>query len=97
MPAFLLIAMILLAAAALLYFAPQRKLLNIVDYDAVPSPARVNRYAAVRLLIPAAASAACAGMAALRPDLTVVLIFPAMVAILVAVVWIAAGVYRLKA
>jgi len=97
MPVFLFIALILFGIAAILYFAPHLKILNIVDYESARSPDAINRYAAARLLIPASVSLGAAFIAGIRPDLMVPLIFLLMTSILVAVVWIAAGVNRLKA
>lgn len=91
---FLLIALVLSGMAALLYFAPHRKILNFVNYDATQSAAAINRYAAARLLLPVSVSLGCAGLAAIRPEWIVPLLFPAIISILGAVVWIAAGVTR---
>lgn len=93
---FLLIAALLSGIAALLYCAPRLRLLNFVSYDAPASVVRINRYAAARLLLPVGVSAGCAYIAGMRPELTVPLLFPTMISILAAVVWIAAGVTRLK-
>lgn len=92
---FLLMAALLSGVAALLYFVPRLRLLNFVNYDAPASAVRINRYAAVRLLLPVVVSAGCACIAGMRPELTVPLLFPTMISILAAVVWIAAGVTRL--
>jgi hypothetical protein len=94
---FLVIALILLAIAALLNTATNRRLLNFVDYGSAQPAARINRYAAARLLLPACVNAGCAYIAAIRPQLAVPLLFLTPVSILGAVVWIAAGVHRLKA
>ena len=93
---FLLIGVLLSGIAALLYFVPKRRTLNFVDYDAPASVVRINRYAAPRLLLPAGVSAGCAYAVAMRPELAVPLLFPMMISILAAVVWIAAGLTRLK-
>lgn len=92
---FLLIGVLLAGMAALLYFAPKLRLLNVVNYDAPASVVRINRYAAARLLVPVGASAGCGYAAAIHPELAVPLLFLTMMSILVAVVWIAAGVTRL--
>jgi hypothetical protein len=94
---FSLLALLLAAIAALLCLAPQVKLLNFVHYAPGRSVARINRYAAARLLLPAGVSLACAWLAGTAPELTVPLIFPVMLSVLAAVVWIAAGVTRLAA
>lgn len=93
---FLLIGLLFSGVAALLYFAPRLRLLNFVDYDASSSVVRINRYAAPRLLVPVGVSAGCAYIAGIRPELALPLLFPVMISILAAVVWIAAGLSRLK-
>jgi hypothetical protein len=92
----MLIALILSALVALLYLAPALKVLNFVDYTA-DDAARINRFAAARQLIPAFVSIACAGIAEMRPALLVPLIFPILISVVATVVWIAAGLSRLKA
>lgn len=92
---FLLIALLLAGMAALLCFVPKLKILNFVNYQASASVSRINRYAAVRLLLPVGASLACAYAVEIRPELLVPLVFPVMISILAAVVWIAAGLARL--
>ena len=94
---FLTIALLLAALAVLLYTANDRKLLNFVDYSNAQKVARINRYAAIRLLLPVAVNAGCAWIATTRPQLAVPLLFLTPLSILGAVVWIAAGVSRLKA
>ena len=94
---FLAIALLLLAITVLLAAAGDRKLLNFVDYGAAQSAARINRYAAARLLLPVVVNAGCAWIAATRPQLAVPLLFLTPLSILGAVVWIAAGISRLKA
>ena len=91
---FLLIGVLLSGVAALLYFAPTLRLLNFVDYDAPSSVVRINRYAAPRLLLPVGVSGGCAYIAVERPELAVPLLFPTILSILAAVVWIAAGLTR---
>lgn len=93
---YLFIGVLLLGIAALLYFLPKRRLLNFVDYDGPVSVVRINRHAAPRLLLPVAVSAGCAYIVETRPELAVPLLFPTILSILVAVVWIAAGLTRLK-
>jgi hypothetical protein len=93
---FLTIALILLGLAILLRFAGERRLLNFVDYAAAPA-ARINRHAALRLLLPACVNAGCAWAAARHPQLTVPLLFLTPLSILGTVVWIGAGVHRLQA
>ena len=93
---FLVIALILLGLVILLATAGDRKLLNFVDYGTA-SPVRINRHAAVRLLLPVCVNAGCAWAAATRPELAVPLLFLTPLSILGAVVWIAAGIGRLQA
>ncbi|KFI06350.1 hypothetical protein [Massilia sp. BSC265] len=93
---FLLIGVLLTGIAALLYFAPKLRILNFVDYHTPASVIRINRYAAARLLLPVCVSAGCAYIVEMRPELAVPLLFPVMISILVTVVWIAAGLTRLK-
>jgi len=92
---FLVIALLLFGITVLLIAAGDRTLLNFVDYDAAQSAARINRYAAARLLLPVAVNAGCAWITATRPQLAVPLLFLTPLSILGAVVWIAAGVHRL--
>lgn len=93
---YVLIALLMAGIAAALRVAPHLRLLNFVDYDGARSVAGINRYAALRLLLPVIVNAGCACFAAMRPEWSVPLIFPAIVSILAAVVWIAAGATRLK-
>lgn len=93
---FLLIGVLFSGVAALLYFAPRLRLLNFVDYDAPSSVVRINRYAAPRLLLPVGVGAGCAYLAGMWPELALPLLFPVMISILAAVVWISAGLSRLK-
>jgi hypothetical protein len=93
---FLLIALVLSGMAAVLYFAPHRKILNFVNYDAANAAAAINRYAATRLLLPVSVSLGSAALVTTRPELLVPLLFPVIISILGAVVWIAAGVTRLN-
>lgn len=93
---FLLIGVLLSGIAALLYFVPKRRILNFVDYDASVSVVRINRYAAPRLLVPVSVSIGCAYIVEMRPELAVPLLFPTIVSILASVVWISAGLTRLK-
>lgn len=94
---FMVIAVLLFAILVLLYAASDRPLLNFIDYGAAGPVARINRYAARRLLLPVAVNLACALVAARQPQLAVPLLFLTPLSILGAVVWIAAGVSRLKA
>jgi hypothetical protein len=91
---FLVLALLLTVLVALLYFASSRKLLNFVDYGSPDAVRRLNRYAAGRLLLPVCVNAGCAYLAAIRPGLTVPLIFLTPVSILGAVIWINAGIQR---
>jgi hypothetical protein len=70
--------------------------LPVVDYDGPVSIVRINRYAAPRLLLPVAVSAECAYIVEMRPELAVPLLFPTIISILAAVVWIAARLTGLK-
>ncbi len=94
---FLTIALLLAGMTALLVLAPRLKLLNIADYGGSAPVSRVNRHAAPRLLLPVAVSLGCACAAETRPELVVPLLFPLMLSILAAVVWIAAGLARMEA
>ena len=91
---FLIFASLLALVVALLYFASNRKLLNFVDYGSPDAVRRLNRYAAGRLLLPVCVNLGCAYLAAIRPGLTVPLVFLTPVSILGAVIWINAGVQR---
>ena len=93
---FLIIALLLAMLAALRYFAPGLRLLNFVDYGSQSAVRSLNRHAAVRLLLPVIANLGCACLAARRPALAVPLLFLTPVSILCAVVWIGAGVERIK-
>ena len=93
---FLLIALILLLMAAVLYSMPNLRILNFVAYDSASSVIRINRYAASRLLLPALVFLLSAYVVEKRAELAVPLIFPCMISMLIAVVWIAAGVGRLE-
>lgn len=93
---FLLIAVFLSSIAALLYFMPRLRILNIVNYETPESAVRINRYAAPRLLVPVGVSAGCAYLVGLRPELAVPFLFPIMISILIAVAWISAGITRLR-
>ena len=91
---FLILSLVFLVISALLYFAPHLKLLNFVEYGSNADAARLNRYAAVRLLLPVAVSVLCGYIVALRHNLTVPLFFLVELAILATVVWINAGISR---
>ena len=92
---FLLVALLLAGTAGLLYAAGERRLLNFVDYGSPGAAARINRYAALRLLVPVCVNLGCAWIAQAQPELGVPLLFLTPLSILCAVVWIAAGVHRL--
>ena len=98
---FLVIALILFGLVILLAIAADRRLLNFVDYGAAGSPAvspaRINRHAAARLLLPVCVNAGCAWAAARHPQLTVTLLFLTPLSILGTVIWIGAGIGRLQA
>jgi hypothetical protein len=93
---FLTIALILSGLAILLWFAGERRLLNFVDDGAAPA-ARINRHAALRLLLPVCVNAGCAWAAAQYPQLTVPLLFLTPLSILATVLWIGVGAGRLQA
>ena len=93
---FVFAGVFLFIIAVFLYVAPNRRILNFVNYDAASTPSQINRYAAARLLLPTLVFFTCAFIIRSRPELAVPLVFPSMMSILVAVVWIAAGVSRLK-
>lgn len=93
---FLIMALVFLVICALLYCAPRVKLLNFVDYGTDADVVGTNRYAAVRLLIPVIVTVACSCIAARRPDLMVPLLFLIPLSVLGAVVWIGAGISRLR-
>lgn len=90
------VALVLSGMAALLYAVPSLRVLNFVNYDSARTVVRINRYAAVRLLLPALVWFASSWIIETRPKLAMPLIFAAIVSILVSVVWIAAGVTRLQ-
>ena len=95
---FLLLAAIFVLLAVVLYAAPGRRLLNFVHYPAAAADvARLNRYAALRLALPALVNLGCAWAVADRPQLMVPMIFLTPLSALVAVVWIAAGAKRFRA
>ena len=94
---FLVIALILFGLVILLYTAADRRLLNFVDYGTALSPARINRHAAVRLLLPVCVNAGCAWAAARHPELSVPLLFLTPLSILGTVIWIGTGAGRLQA
>jgi len=95
---FLPLAAIFLLLAVVLYAAPGRRLLNFVHYPAAPADiARLNRYAALRLALPALVNLGCAWVAIERPQLVVPMIFATPLSVLAVVVWIAAGARRFGA
>lgn len=92
---FLLIGLLLLSICAVLYLMPNLKILNFVDYGTDTTAGMINRYASVRLLLPAFVFMAGSFFVQARPELALPLFFPSLISILVSVVWIAAGVTRL--
>lgn len=88
---FLIIACILVLIVALLCFAPQRRLLNFVDYGSDRAVERLNRYAAMRLVLAIVVNLGCACAAFVWPEYTLALLFLAPLSILGVVVWVAAG------
>ncbi|AWL07250.1 hypothetical protein ACFOHT_27165 [Massilia oculi] len=95
---FLLFATIFLILAIVLYAAPGRRLLNFVHYPAAQHQvARLNRYAALRLMLPALINLGCAWAVVERPSLMVPMIFLTPLSVLGVVVWIAAGARRFGA
>lgn len=95
---FLLLAAIFLLLAVVLYAASGRKLLNFVHYPAAAADAaRLNRYAALRMALPALVNLGCAWAVAERPHLLVPMIFLTPLSVLAVVVWIATGARRFGA
>lgn len=95
---FWLFAAIFFILGAVLYAAPGRKLLNFVHYPAAQDQvARLNRYAALRLMLPALVNLGCAWAVIERPGLMVAMIFLTPLSVLGIVVWIAAGARRFGA
>lgn len=92
---YLFVALLFLGITALLYFAPTLKILNFVNYDASQTVSQINRYAAGRLLIPVIVGTACSYIVEMQPGLALALLVPLIMSILIAVIWIAAGVTRL--
>lgn len=92
---FLILALIFAVIAGLLFFAADRKLLNFVDYGQGEAVRRLNRYAALRMLVPVAVSLLCSVIAGARPALTVPLLFLTPIAVLCVVVWVGVGAGRL--
>lgn len=94
---FLILALIFALIAGLLFFAPGWRLLNFVDYGPGDAVRRLNRYAAIRLLIPLLVSLGCRFVAARRPELTVPLIFLVPFSVMCVVVWVGVGAGRMAA
>ncbi|WP_208278003.1 hypothetical protein [Massilia oculi] len=95
---FLLFATIFVILAIVLYAAPGRKLLNFVHYPTGQDQvARLNRYAALRLMLPALVNLGCAWAVTERPALMVPMIFLTPLSVMGVVVWIAAGSRRFGA
>ena len=95
---FLLFAAIFLILSIVLYAAPGRQLLNFVHYPATQDQVvRLNRYAALRLMLPVLVNLGCAWVVARRRGLMVPLIFLTPLSVLGVVVWIAAGARRFGA
>lgn len=92
---FLLIGLLLLSICAVLYFMPNLKILNFVDYGTDQMTGKINRYASIRLLLPAIVFLAGSFLIQARPQLMMPLLFPCIISILVSVVWITAGVTRI--
>lgn len=88
---FLIVALLLMVIVVLLYFVPDRKLLNFVDYGSENGARCLNRYAALRLLLPVTVNIGCAYTSWILPKLTVPLLFLTPVSILCVVVWISTG------
>jgi hypothetical protein len=93
---FLFIGLLLLSISALLYLMPNRKILNFVNYDTDQTTGTINRYAALRLLLPAFVFMTGSFFVQTRAELAVPLVFASIISVLIAVVWIAAGVNRLE-
>lgn len=87
----LLVTSILLLCALAFRFAGARPLLNTIDYRSIGDAARFNRYVGVRMTLPVAVAACCAGVTYWNPSLGVPLIFAIPLSVLCVVVWIAIG------
>jgi len=94
---FLILALVFAFIVGLLFFAPGWRLLNFVDYGPGDAVRRLNRYAAIRLLIPLLVTLGCRFVAARRPELTVPLIFLIPLSVMCVVVWVGAGAGRMAA
>ena len=93
---FPLFALLFAGIAALLFFAPERRILNFVDYGDAEAVRRLNRYAAPRMLIPAAVNLGCAVAAHLHPALSLPLIFLTPLSVLGVVMWVGIGAGRMR-
>lgn len=91
---YVLLAAIFLAISALLVVTPHLRLLNMVDYGYGNDVLSLNRYAATRLLLPAAVDLACAVLAQRHPGWSVALIVLTPLSVLAAVAWIICGAPR---
>ncbi|HBZ06141.1 MULTISPECIES: hypothetical protein [Massilia] len=92
---FAVFALLFTGIAALLFFAPERRLLNFVDYGDAAAVRRLNRHAAPRMLVPAAVNVGCAIAAHLHPTLSVPLVFLTPLSVLGVVAWIGIGASRM--
>lgn len=72
---FLVIAALLALLAGLPFCAPDRRLLNFVDYGTGDAVRRLNRHAALRMLLPVAVNLGCALLARMHPQWSVPLLF----------------------
>ncbi|WP_313706716.1 hypothetical protein [Massilia sp.] len=88
-------ALLFAGIAALLFFAPERRILNFVDYGDAEAVRRLNRYAAPRMLVPAVVNVGCAVTAHLHPALSPPLVFLTPLSVLCVVVWVGLGAGRM--
>jgi hypothetical protein len=97
-PAFVLVVLAFGGVAALLWWQPQRRLLNFVPYDAVSDVEAVNREAARSMLLPLGAGLLVLGAALWRPEWSVpmVILLPLAVLGMVLRVSVAAGRLRVR-
>lgn len=87
----LVITAILLLCALAFRFSGAKPLLNTIDYRTISNAAQFNRYVGIRMLVPAAVAACCAGVTYWNPTLGVPLIFAIPLSVLCVVAWIGVG------
>ena len=93
---FPLLSALFLLICAVLYFLPRWRVLNFVEYGTLDERVALNRYASLRFLLPATVCGACAVIAESNERLTLPLVFVVMPSILATVIWINAGVSKIK-